>query len=469
MNRRIAVRVVGAALVGLLVAGTVTLIRTTVLAPTTLVAYFANATGIYPGDEVRISGVRVGTIDSIVPDTSEARFTLEIDRGVSVPAEAKAIIVAQNLVAARYVQLTPAYRDTGPILGDHDVIPRDRTAIPVEWDQVKDQLTRLATELGPDGDVSGTSAARFITTAADAMDGNGARLRETLRQLAGVSRILSSGSGNLVDIIGNLQTFVSTLRASNTQIVEFQDRLATLSSVVDGSRSDLDAALRNVSEVIGEVQRFVRGTRDQTVEQIQRLTNVTQNLVDHRKDLEQVLHVAPTAIANQYNIFDPRTGGATGVFVFANLANPTLLLCGMLGAIENVTATETGKVCNQTAGAASNSFNVNYLPFPVNPILTSTPSAENLIYSEPELMPGGPGKPSPPEEPPAVSAYTGLNGDVPPPAGYGPTIGPPPGLPQMLLPTGDGPAPGPSPLPAEVGAPPGAPPAPAPSVEGTPP
>jgi virulence factor Mce-like protein len=446
---------VAALLICLLVAGIAVVLRATYFGPTTITAYFANATGVYPGDDVRVSGVKVGTIAAIKPEVTQARFTLELDHGVSVPADAKAVIVAQNLISARYVQLTPAFRDSGPVLRNRDVIPLDRTAIPVEWDQVKDQLTRLATELGPNGDVSGTSASRFIDTAANAMgDGNGQKLRQTLTQLAGVARILSNGSGNLVDIIKNLQTFITTLRDSNTQIVQFQDRLATLTSVVDGSRSDLDAALHNVSDVIGEVQRFVRGTRDQTVEQIQRLNNVTQNLVDHRKDLEQVLHVAPTAIANQYNIFDPRTGGATGVFVLSNLANPTLLLCGMLGAIENTTATETGKVCNQTTGPALNSVNLNYLPFPFNPVLTSTPGPQDLIYSDPDLMPGGPGKPSPPEQPPAVSAYTGLNGDVPPPPGYELATGPPPDLPGMLLPDGGGTPPGPPPpLPAE--APPG--------------
>jgi ABC-type transporter Mla subunit MlaD len=370
------------------------------------------------------------------------------------------------------VQLTPPYRDTGPILRDGDVIPLDRTAIPVEWDQVKDQLTRLATELGPNTEVSGTSVSRFIDSAANAMGaGNGAKLRQTLSQLAGVARILSNGSGNLVDIIKNLQTFITTLRDSNTQIVQFQDRLATLTSVIDGTKSDLDAALRNVSDVIGEVQRFVRGTRNQTVEQIQRLNDVTQNLVDHRKDLEQVLHVAPTAFANQYNIFDPRSGGATGVFVFSNLANARLLLCGMFGAIENVTATETGKLCSQTLGPALDSFNLNYLPFPFSPVLTSTPGPEDLIYSEPGLMPGGAGgKPSAPEQPPAISAYTGLAGDVPPPPGYGPVPGPPPTLPEMMLPPDSQPPPAaPPPLPAEAPVVPSGAAASAPVVEGTPP
>ena len=40
-------------------------------------------------------------------------MTLKVDRDVPIPADAKAVIVAQNLVAARYVQLAPAYRRPG--------------------------------------------------------------------------------------------------------------------------------------------------------------------------------------------------------------------------------------------------------------------------------------------------------------------------------------------------------------------
>ena len=42
-------------------------------------------------------------------------------------------------------------------------------------------------------------------------------------QLADVGRVLGKGSGDIVAVITNLQTFVAALRDSNTQIVEFQD------------------------------------------------------------------------------------------------------------------------------------------------------------------------------------------------------------------------------------------------------
>ena len=104
------------------------------------------------------------------------------------------MIVAQNLISARYVQLAPAY-ESGPTMNDGAVIPLDRTAMPVEWDEVKEQLMRLATELGPDKGMSTGSVGRFIDSAANALDGNGDKLRQTLAQLSGVGRILADGSG----------------------------------------------------------------------------------------------------------------------------------------------------------------------------------------------------------------------------------------------------------------------------------
>ena len=443
---------IGVVLIGLLAAGGIFAVRQLFFKPKTITAYFTSATAIYPGDDVRVSGVKVGRIAAIEPDGTETKLTLNVDRDVPIPEDAKAVIVAQNLIAARYVQLAPAYRTEGPTMPDGAVIPIDRTAVPVEWDQVKEQLTRLATELGPNSKVSTPSIARFIDSAANALDnGNGEKLRQTLSQLSGVARIFANGSGNVVDIIKNLQNFVTALRDSKEQIVLFQDRLATLTSVLDGSRSELNAALTHLSQAVGEVQRFVAGTRDQVSEQIQRLADVTQNLVDHRIDLEQVLHVTPPSLTNAYNMFDPRTGGAGGVFIVNNFSNPVGFFCGMTAAVENVTATETGKLCAQYLGPGLRLANFNYLPFPFNPFLTAIPPWQDLIYSEPRLEPGGEGpKPAPADMPPSVSAYTGLPGDTPgadwPPP---PNTAPPPAasLPPAVAMQSPGMDPVPGPLP----------------------
>lgn len=394
------------------------LVRQVFFKPTTITAYFPTATAIYPGDEVRVSGVKVGTIRSIDPKGRQTKLTLQVDPDVSIPANAKAIIVAPNLVAARFVQLTPPFRDGDTdAMGDGAVIPEERTAVPVEWDQVKTQLERLATELGPRSGVDGTSVARFIDSAANAMDGNGAKLRETLAQLSGVARVMADGSGDIVDIIKNLHVFVDAIRGSSEQIVMFENRLATLTSVVNDSRSSLDAMLNDLSFAIDEVQRFVAGTRKETSEQVVRLNNVMQNLVDSRSAIENILHITPTAIANTLNMYNVSNGAPVGSIAFANFSNPVQAVCGMVGAVENVTAPETAKLCDQYFGPALRLLNFNGMPFPMNPYLTKSASPDKLIYTDMRLAPNGGGIPEDPEPAPAISAYTGA-GDVPPPPGW---------------------------------------------------
>ena len=69
MNRRRLVTVAAIALVALLVAGAAFLVRQVYFGPNTITAYFPTATSIYPGDEVRVSGVIESTLPTLTPDT----------------------------------------------------------------------------------------------------------------------------------------------------------------------------------------------------------------------------------------------------------------------------------------------------------------------------------------------------------------------------------------------------------------
>src|ERR1700676_1988199 len=58
----------------------------------TYIAYFPNTNGIYTGDEVRILGVAVGTIEKIDPQPNAAKVTFTVDSQYAVPADVKAAI-----------------------------------------------------------------------------------------------------------------------------------------------------------------------------------------------------------------------------------------------------------------------------------------------------------------------------------------------------------------------------------------
>ena len=249
------------------------------------------------------------------------------------------------------------------------MIPSDRTAVPVEWDEVKTQLMRLATDLGPKNGVSAPRCPGSSTAPPTPWTATATSCARPWPNSPASARIFADGSGNIVDIIKNLQMFVTALRDSKEQIVQFQNRLATLTSVLDDNRSDLDAALTNLSVAVGEVQRFVAGTRDQTGEQIAALANVTQILVDHQMALrERPAHRAERDRELLQHLLPERRLGDRGVPA-VNFANPVWFFCGMIGAVENTTAPETAKLCAQYLGPAMRLLNVNNIPFPINPFL----------------------------------------------------------------------------------------------------
>ena len=136
-------------------------------------AYFTETIGVYPGSTVRILGVSVGTIDSVQPEGRQVKVTMTLNDGVPVPANAGAVVVAPSVVADRYIQLTPPYT-SGPQLASDAVIPASRTATPVEVDQLYASLTKLATDLGPNGaNAHGALSDAINTGAANLAGSNG--------------------------------------------------------------------------------------------------------------------------------------------------------------------------------------------------------------------------------------------------------------------------------------------------------
>ncbi|PRC46144.1 mammalian cell entry protein, partial [Mycobacterium sp. ITM-2017-0098] len=202
-------------------------------------AYFATAVGLYPGDDVRIVGVPVGTIDKIEPRAGDVKVTMTVDGDVKVPENAKALVIAPNLVSARFVQLAPAYTG-GPVMADGAEIPLDQTAVPIEWDDVKEQLTQLSAQLGPqDGSTQGPLT-EFVNQAADTFDGNGDTFRRALRELSQTAGRLGDSRADLFGTIRNLQVLVDALSKSNEQIVQFSNHVASVSPVLADASSDLD-------------------------------------------------------------------------------------------------------------------------------------------------------------------------------------------------------------------------------------
>ena len=351
-----------------------------------LTAYFTNAVGLYPGDQVRVVGVPVGTIDSIEPRPSDVKIEMTLDKGVKVPADAKALIIAPNLVAARFIQLTPAYTE-GEEMADGTAIGLDRTAVPVEWDQVKEQLTQLSAQLGPqEGSVQGPLA-QVVNQAADTFDGNGDSFRNALRELSQTAGRLGDSRTDLFGTVRNLQELVDALSNSNEQIVQFTNHVASVSQVLADSANGLDSTLDTLNQALSDVRGFLNESNDSLIAQVGKLADFTQILTDHSDDIEQLLHVAPNGLANFYNIYNPAQGTVGGLLSLPNFANPVQFICG--GTFDtgaNPDNYKRAEICRQRMGPVLKRITMNYPPVLFHPINSITAYKGQIIYDTPETQ-----------------------------------------------------------------------------------
>jgi phospholipid/cholesterol/gamma-HCH transport system substrate-binding protein len=341
---------------------------------TRLTAYFTATKGLYPGDDVRILGVRVGAVDTITPQGTEVRIDFHLDHDDAVPADAQAVILAPTLVTARYIQLTPAYTG-GPVMASGTVIPVDRTAVPVEFDQTTQQLSRLAQSLGPDGANRDGSLSRLLTVSANNLRGQGGNLHTTLTGLSQTMGILSDKRDQIFGTVRNLQVFTTALASSDQQIVEFGRRLADVSQLLDDNRHQLGQALDQLNSAAGNIDQFVKDNRGRLGESVDRLGDLTGVLAQQRPALEQILQIAPGTLSNLYNIYDPVGNSLTGAVGVANLQSPAELVCSGIGSAASMSPAQAAKTCVTTIGPLLNLLKINYPPVGVNPLSSDYPPA----------------------------------------------------------------------------------------------
>ncbi|WP_019630050.1 MCE family protein [Actinomadura atramentaria] len=271
-----------------------------------ITAYFATAIGVYPGSDVRVLGVKVGSISSIKPVGNQVKVEMKVDKKVPVPVDARAVVIAPNLVSDRYVQLAPAYNG-GPKMAAGASIDVTRTATPLELDALYDSVRKFSGDLGPQGLNAQGALSDVIRVGAANLGGNGKALNNTIADLGKASQTLADSSDDLYATIGNLNEFSKMLRANDGQIRNAENQLADVSGYLADDRDHLAGALRNLAIALAAVKGLVEDNRTKLVKNVDKLADITQVLVDQRAALADVLDTAPLLTQNALNAYDPQT------------------------------------------------------------------------------------------------------------------------------------------------------------------
>ncbi len=272
-----------------------------------LTAHFARTVGLYKHSDVRVLGVRIGEVTAIKPEGRTVRVEMAYDARYKLPVDAKAVVVSPSIVSDRYVQITPVWR-TGESLPASFELPGDRTAVPVELDQIYSSLDQLNRDIGPNGANKNGALSDLLHVGAQNLKGNGQLLNSTLSDLSQAIGTLATSREDLFATVDNLQDFTTTLATSDRTVRQFNADLADVSAQLSGERQDLATAIRELSVALGEVASFVRENKGNLTANVKDLASVTSVLVKQKKALEEFLDNSAVALSNLQLAYNPKSG-----------------------------------------------------------------------------------------------------------------------------------------------------------------
>ena len=312
-------------------------------------AYFPRTVSVYEGSDVRVLGVPVGKVDEVTPEGTKVKVVMHYDDDVKIPADAKAVIVSPSVVGDRYIQLTPAYTG-GDVLADNTVLDTQRTAIPLELDEIYGSLDKLTVALGPNGANRNGALTDLLEQTAKNFAGQGANFNRTIQNFGDLSSTLDDNKEELFSSARRLEGFIKTLAGNDNTVRRFNQSLGNVSQLLSDESGDLTSALKNLGTALDVVGHFVEENRASLGRNIHGLNQVAKVLVRRRDDLNTILRAGPLALNNLGLGYNPQTGTLDSNANIGNIlhnlgSDPLQLLCSLVAADD-----PDGHICDVLGG-----------------------------------------------------------------------------------------------------------------------
>jgi phospholipid/cholesterol/gamma-HCH transport system substrate-binding protein len=250
-------------------------------------AVFSDATGVVDGDDVRIAGVKVGTVEDIeIHDRDRALVTFTVDSRSQVTAGTNAAIRYRNLVGQRYIALTQG--EGGPsILREGATIPMARTQPALDLTVLFNGFKPLFEALSPE-DIN-----KLSYEIVQVFQGEGGTLEGLLAHTASVTSTLASRDELIGSLIDNLNEVLDHVGDRDQQLTQL---IRTFRTFVHGLKTDRQAilgSLDQISDLSVQTADLVSGIRQPFVDDVRQLRRLTGNLDAGKGELDRALQVLP--------------------------------------------------------------------------------------------------------------------------------------------------------------------------------
>jgi phospholipid/cholesterol/gamma-HCH transport system substrate-binding protein len=243
-------------------------------------ALFSEAGGIMPGNDVTVSGMKVGTVQTVSLQDGDALVTFLVKGKVPLGGDTTAHIRTGTLLGERVLTLESAGSTT---MKPQTVIPITRTSSPYSLtDAVSDLTTNTAgTDTG--------SLNQSLDTLSETLDQLAPQLGPTFDGVSRLSKSLNARNDSLASLLKNAADVSKVLGKRsdklNTLLLNGNDLLGVLNE----RRLAISNLLANTSMVAQQLTGLVKDNEAKLAPTLQRLNSVLAMLENQRDNLSKAL------------------------------------------------------------------------------------------------------------------------------------------------------------------------------------
>lgn len=243
-------------------------------------AFFAEAGGIKPGGDVRVSGMSVGRVSEVALDGTSVRVEFTVDDTVELGDRTEAAIKTETVLGTKMLELTP--RGDGTLAA---AIPLERTRSPYDLPEALGELTATISALDT------TQLSESLTTLAQTFADTPPQLKAALQSVADFSDTLNARDDQLRNLLANANTVTTVLSKRSDQIAALVVNSNALLAELVAQRDSVDALMNNLTSVSHEISGLVADNRAQLKPAVDKLNGVLDILDNRKQELQRTLYL----------------------------------------------------------------------------------------------------------------------------------------------------------------------------------
>ncbi|ROP47945.1 MCE family protein [Streptomyces sp. PanSC9] len=268
-----------------------TIVNVSLTSKETYHAVFTDVTGLEPGDDIRVAGVRVGEVEGIrIKDRTLAEVTFTVSAERPLLAGTRAVVRYRNLVGQRYIALTEGPGDGTTRLRPGGTIPLSRTRPALDLNALLNGFKPLFAALSP-SDVN-----QLATEIVRTLQGEGGTVNSLLAHTASLTSTLADRDKLIGSVIDNLNTVLETLDKRGSRFSGLLTQLRRVVSGLSADRKPIGESLVSIGDLTDVTSGLLKDARPPLKDDIGGIGDLTGTLNRNENTVEGVLKRLPNKL-----------------------------------------------------------------------------------------------------------------------------------------------------------------------------